>query len=418
VPDDEPKEVTDKYFVVPDALVSKLKLNAKGQIEIDPNDPARARVALLGIHVVAVLDGHPEFVWATFEHSDNAPDGLTNPDNTANQNPDKPIDTKGKEYLLYKKGTIASECNTFNSTDIKNLKLDEKTQRLSPPSRVFRLFPFGEDDCPFTIQDLNDSVHRQIVALEPKIPKAQFDQLAVWKNYDLKGAIWLNNPAYFREGVDIKGTPEEYEKDTKKIFGGDKKLSNTTMESFTQGDFDVMKKPRLNNSCFHCHDTQDVTPDSNQSFAPIVYPGKRIGISHIVTAEYFLAHEKFNLQIQQLETDLAAAVTNNPIDSVAVGRFLAKDFISIDPKGGVESKKQFLAELTQGTLKFASIKPSAKQDSWTIDVGESTAVVTYKAAVKATHNGADTSGSYRFTDIFKNQSGRWVIISRQQSSAN
>ena len=42
VPDDEPAEVTAKYFVVPNAMVSKLKLNAKGQIEIDPNNTARA----------------------------------------------------------------------------------------------------------------------------------------------------------------------------------------------------------------------------------------------------------------------------------------------------------------------------------------------------------------------------------------
>ncbi|MDB5390564.1 MAG: hypothetical protein JWM11_6210, partial [Planctomycetaceae bacterium] len=196
VPDDEPAEVTAKYFVVSDAMVSKLKLNANGQIEIDPNDTASARVALLGIHVVAILDGHPEFVWATFEHSDNAPDGSTKGDNTANQDPDKPIDTKGKEFILYKKGTIASECNNFGAADVKNLKLNEKTQTLSPPSRVFRLFPFGEDESPCTIQDLNDSVHQQILALKTKIPKAQFDRLSVWRNYDLKGAIWLNNPAY------------------------------------------------------------------------------------------------------------------------------------------------------------------------------------------------------------------------------
>ena len=327
-----------------------------------------------------------------------------------------------RDYTFYKKGTIASACNTFNAEDAKNLKLNEKTQMLSPPSRVFRLFPFGEDDSPCTIQDLNNSVHRQILAMEKKISKAQFDRLSVWKNYDLKGAIWLNNPAYFREGVDFVGIAEKDVKDngqdTKKILGGDTKLSNTTMESFTQGGFDKMKKPVLNSSCFHCHDAQDVRPDSNRSLAPIVYPGKRIGISHIVTAEYFLAHEAFNLQIQRLETDLAGAVTNNPIDPVVVGRFLAKDFILIDPKGVVETKKQLLAELTQGTLRFESIKPVEKPNSWTIDVGESTVVVTYKADVKASHNGVDVSGSYRFTDIFKNQSGRWVIISRQQSSAN
>ena len=36
--------------------------------------PLTVTVALVGLHVVGVVDNHPEFIWATFEHKDNTPD--------------------------------------------------------------------------------------------------------------------------------------------------------------------------------------------------------------------------------------------------------------------------------------------------------------------------------------------------------
>ncbi len=64
-----------------------------------------------------------------------------------------------------------------------NLTLDSARQTLKPPPSIFRQFFFGADDDPNVITSLNRSVHEQ---LQP--------QSAVWKNYDLKGAIWLNHP--------------------------------------------------------------------------------------------------------------------------------------------------------------------------------------------------------------------------------
>src|SRR4029078_4827212 len=38
------------------------------------DNPREITVRLLALHVVFTLPGHPEFVWATFEHSDGIPD--------------------------------------------------------------------------------------------------------------------------------------------------------------------------------------------------------------------------------------------------------------------------------------------------------------------------------------------------------
>src|SRR6185295_17567642 len=44
------------------------------KIHEDRDNPREITVRLLALHVVFTLPGHPEFVWATFEHSDGVPD--------------------------------------------------------------------------------------------------------------------------------------------------------------------------------------------------------------------------------------------------------------------------------------------------------------------------------------------------------
>ena len=52
------------------ALVPHLTV-LNGQLVVDQTaQPREVTVALLALHVVFVLQGHPEFVWSTFEHID------------------------------------------------------------------------------------------------------------------------------------------------------------------------------------------------------------------------------------------------------------------------------------------------------------------------------------------------------------
>lgn len=53
--------------------VAKL-VNRGGKIAIDPSQTETLKVALVGFHIGGVVKGHPEMIWATFEHKDNAPD--------------------------------------------------------------------------------------------------------------------------------------------------------------------------------------------------------------------------------------------------------------------------------------------------------------------------------------------------------
>ena len=59
------------------------------------------------------------------------------------------------------------------------------------------------------------------------------------------------------------------------VIGGEKALSNVTMETFTQE----------NQRCFSCHRTKrEFDPDTSSS---LFFPPKLIGVSHILTNAYF-----------------------------------------------------------------------------------------------------------------------------------
>jgi hypothetical protein len=273
-------------YITTTATISKLA-KVGVQIVIDSTQKETNKtVALLGIHVVFVLDGHPEFIWATFEHNNNAPELNTTQIKTP---PGAPIDAKPvdnlKSWSLYRKGTPANACNLNNKG---HLNLDTTSQILNPATDVFRQFHFGNDDESCVIETLNQSVYDGIDASLPKLPDGDAKKrLAALKNYSLRGAMWLNNPAYFREGVDFALLDEEDPK--KKILGGDQQLSNAAIETFTQ-TWTAMTPPagnqpgsRNSSFCFDCHTTLP------KSVGSVTLPAKRLNVSQTLVQRYFQA---------------------------------------------------------------------------------------------------------------------------------
>jgi hypothetical protein len=99
-------------------------------IKIDPAQTKEETVALLGIHVVGVVAGHPEFIWATFEHDglapnlkDKDPNGATPVDNDLNH-----------RFLLYQTGAAAKDCNQKPGDKLKFK--DEGKQTFTPITSV------------------------------------------------------------------------------------------------------------------------------------------------------------------------------------------------------------------------------------------------------------------------------------------
>lgn len=210
---------------------------------VDQTRTIQVTVALVGLHVVGVVEDHPEFIWATFEHIGNAPD-LGKLDPTSSD----PVSSMG--FTFYAARTPANQCNQVNSGTVK---LDVATQRLSPITNVFHDFAFGGGSATDTgnIKSLNGSVHKQLAAK------------SVWKNYRLVGGVWFEDGDDFQPGLTGNSI--------QKFVRGSMKVSNSTMETYTQAKSGVIKKP----NCFACHATaaSDGLPPMNLNVSHILKNG-------------------------------------------------------------------------------------------------------------------------------------------------
>ena len=133
-----------------------------GAVVEDADHPRLIKVALVAIHAVYTLPGHPEFVWGSVQHvnlqATNAvasavqgvpvigapdcqpdttalPDLATDPDNNNVSTSVSPYN-----YLLYKGGTAENQSNAAYSDN--QLQLDETTQAFTnAPTSVYRMYP-------------------------------------------------------------------------------------------------------------------------------------------------------------------------------------------------------------------------------------------------------------------------------------
>jgi len=230
------------------AQVSTLTTDGNGNVVVDPKaEPQTVRVTLVGLHVVGVVKDHPEFIWATFEHVDNAPvlpDGVQ---------PDANTPVSDRDWTFYTKNTVAKDCNVNNAG---SPVLDAGSQHLHPITQVFLQYKNGGGDATnqANIESLNASVQGKLAASSP------------WNKFRLDGAIWMLPNSLKPGGInqnDLRGSLT---------------LSNATMETFTQD------KNSFRDNCFKCHTSGPAFPPKP---GPPTLAAKNMNISHIMTHGYF-----------------------------------------------------------------------------------------------------------------------------------
>ncbi|MHC4875949.1 MAG: hypothetical protein ACYTGL_05580 [Planctomycetota bacterium] len=242
----------DRFFMA-DGYVGEPVVGTGGWTE--STTLKKVRLALVGLHIAGMVENHPEMVWATFEHKDNAPDVGTDGKITDKVNPRKYKDgktTKNLPWTLYDGKAAATDCNVGIAAK-SGAKLD--------PTNVCELNPYGMkpgDDSTNTknITSLNASVLN-------KLKKAGG---SVWSNYFLSGAVWTFDP-----GTDKGVLPAK--NDAKNPANGNVKgsvyLSNMTMESFTQYGTHISATSQ---NCMSCHNT----------FAATGRQSLPISVSHLI----------------------------------------------------------------------------------------------------------------------------------------
>jgi hypothetical protein len=252
-------------YIVISAKVPYLKNNGSSVV-IDNSRPFReVNVALLGLHVVGIIDGHPEFIWATFEHADESGNRDVAPAASANptlSNPMPPIENADKTYPLFHANTPPEKANDATAQQIGS------DQKFPSATSIYRVFPGSSserDKDAKTFEDpavltLNEHMTALFEARDPQHKDLR-------RNYRLVGAVWMNEPRKdnFTAGISFA--------DNDPKLKGENRLSNMAIESFTQ-DPAQGGAPH----CFSCHDTAAQTglPGGRK------LPARRINVSHIL----------------------------------------------------------------------------------------------------------------------------------------
>lgn len=109
--------------------------------------------------------------------------------------------------------------------------------------------------------------------------------------------------------------------------------------------------------------------------------------------------------IQKLEQEWGDALVKR--DQAVIDRIAADDWLLTDPEGKLVEKAKSDADLKSGAITFESFH----LDELKVRVFGETAIAYGLETEKSKYQGKDTSGQYRFTDVFIKRNGRWQAIS-------
>lgn len=198
----------------------------------------QATLALVGMHVVGSTSNHPEMLWATFEHVNNAPNDAYSY---------RLANNSVKNVLKNQVGTwLFSANNPPGPTNQKRQFASGTGITAMPgqtigPANVLRLNPWGTN--PTAAQAVNNDT--DIISINNSV----LTQLAagdIRKNYIMTGTTWTINGAPSQPSSNQVGT---------------NRMANTAMETFSQ-----------TTNCFGCHDFAPAFPTDVSHIYPDMLP--------------------------------------------------------------------------------------------------------------------------------------------------
>ena len=91
--------------------------------------------------------------------------------------------------------------------------------------------------------------------------------------------------------------------------------------------------------------------------------------------------------------------------------YLDEDLVYIHSTGEMETKAEFLERVRSGKLRYRSIQPAAAR----VRTVGSVAIVTGRAKVGVTSDGADRDLEILYTSVYRKTGGRWKLLSWQST---
>jgi hypothetical protein len=192
------------------------KYNTSNPNKWVPTGKKTVTLALVSVHVVGSAAGHPEMIWATFEHTGDTPNAAfqynskTGPKTVAQSTAGKWLFSAPGSTGPFNKAHMMFKDATGDIVSVGSFKIS--------PSDTLRMFPWG-------IAGTNAASNTEVIAIHDSVA-TQMPSGDVRNHYFMLGATWtpFGVPPTGGNGV------------------GTNQLANTTLETYAQGT-----------NCFDCH---------------------------------------------------------------------------------------------------------------------------------------------------------------------
>jgi hypothetical protein len=229
-----------------------------------------ATLALVGMHVVGTVQGHPELIWATFEHVNNTP--LATYTYNGSTGVETVTQSTSGTWLFSATGSTGPFNQAHMQTSGANIQAVSPTPPNPPPpftispSNTLRMKPFGgaTDLQPLNLSEFNaTAANTDVISINNSV-RGQLISPDVRAQYIFSGATWTAGGVAptFNTALPPNNNSNQV---------GNSFLANSTMETYVQGPDSTSQHGAMN--CFNCHN------DSGQSNP--LSPNVDFGLSHI-----------------------------------------------------------------------------------------------------------------------------------------
>jgi hypothetical protein len=235
---------SSNYIIVSAVIPTYTNVNTADTMWVPNGGTKLARMALVGMHIVGGVTGHPEEVWATFEHKKNTPNAAYSYLNTAKDTIHVPQD--GGTGWLFTNNPADTTPNTSHITTadprISNGPntdtLFAQVGKTISPSNTQRSMPWGSAAGSLVNPEDGSSAasNSEIISINNSI-MSMLPANDMRKNYLFIGATWTAKGGA-PSGNSYSGV------DTAGVTIGTSVLANSTMETYIQTNA---------TSCFTCH---------------------------------------------------------------------------------------------------------------------------------------------------------------------
>ncbi len=148
--------------------------------KIEAGELAGKTLGLIGMHLAIATDDHPEFVWASFEHNDNAPNCG---------------ETSNRAWSFTSQQCASKLPGAFTSKDPAcNFNKAEKTSNITgTPSEVCRQYPDGTANGDLKANENRADITATNTQAQKYLAAASDTQMQLLKNYFILGALWVSH---------------------------------------------------------------------------------------------------------------------------------------------------------------------------------------------------------------------------------